>query len=121
MLEKLRDPDLRDSSERGRGQCVSAYVRHGDKGIEMRLVPFRDYGMATLTLLKRSESPSRLMFLGTEDYEVLNDARNWGTRNSVTIKMSNLSINILSDKRQSVKPHALGLPPNLFIITVKFN
>ena len=109
MLEKLRDPDLRDSSGRGRGQCVSAYVRHGDKGVEMRLVPFRDYGMATLTLLERSKPSSRLMFLGTEDYEVLNDARTWGMQNSVTIKMSNLSINILSDKRQSVKPHALGI------------
>ena len=74
----------------------------------MRLVPFREYGMATLTLLERSKPPNRLMFLGTEDHEVLNVARNWGNKNNVIIKMSNLSVNILSDKRQSVKPHALG-------------
>lgn len=38
------------------GQCVSAYVRHGDKSSEMKLMPFSAYANATLELFNRMET-----------------------------------------------------------------
>ena len=37
LLQYHSDPVIREAD----GKCVSAYVRHGDKGLEMSLVPFR--------------------------------------------------------------------------------
>lgn len=108
MLEKLRDPILRDTSGRGQGRCVAAYVRHGDKGIEMKLVPFTEYGKVALTLFEKGGTIDRRLFLGTEDYRVLKEAQQWGKERDVLVRISNMSKNILADKLQAVKPHSLG-------------
>jgi len=39
LLQEHEDPVLKELN----GMCVSAYVRHGDKGIEMSLIPFAKY------------------------------------------------------------------------------
>lgn len=39
LMQQHADPVLRDAN----GMCVSAYVRHGDKGLEMSLMPFKKY------------------------------------------------------------------------------
>lgn len=44
------------------GQCVSMYVRHGDKGKEMHLVPFRAYATAAAEIwaqMRHSRPPPR--------------------------------------------------------------
>ncbi len=42
LIEQHSDPMLRAAD----GRCVSAYVRHGDKAIEMALIPFQHYADA---------------------------------------------------------------------------
>ena len=39
LIEQHSDPELKAAD----GKCVSAYVRHGDKAIEMELIPFQQY------------------------------------------------------------------------------
>mmetsp|Transcript_1078 Transcript_1078/g.1796 ORF Transcript_1078/g.1796 Transcript_1078/m.1796 type:complete len:435 (+) Transcript_1078:549-1853(+) len=108
LLERNRDPLLRDSQ----GRCVAAYVRHGDKAVEMRLVPFSVYGSAALALLPGGGP--RLLFLGTEDHRVLQEAALWGRREAVQVRVSNLSVSLLADKLTAINPHTLEsrLPPH---------
>lgn len=50
----------------GRG-FISAHVRHGDKGTEMRLVPFQDYFAAAVRLVKANPWTLRkALFVSTE-------------------------------------------------------
>jgi hypothetical protein len=51
LLRQHGDPVLRDAN----GQCVSAYVRHGDKGIEMSLIPFSRYADAAYCMWQSTE------------------------------------------------------------------
>jgi len=104
LLERLRDPLLRES----RGRCVAAYVRHGDKAVEMRLVPFAAYASAAKALFNDSDPGPRLLFLGTEDFRVVQEAASWGRREGVWVRPSNLSAAILADKLTSINPNTLG-------------
>lgn len=110
--------DARVLVDGGGRECVSAYVRHGDKAIEMKLVPFRAYGSAAVRLfelnnLSAASAVPRTLVLGTEDHTVLAEAATWATKNHVRVLVSNLTRTILSDKLSAVNPHTLGAPPSL--------
>ena len=82
------------------GQCIAIYVRRADKGSEMRLVSFAEYAAAAELLWEggymnnsmrnndigsinssSSNTSSRpLIFIGTEDTAVLEEAEEWGKR-----------------------------------------
>ena len=65
--------------------CVAVYVRHGDKGVEMKLLPFEQYAQAAQLLWTKhmhnipGHNPALpgTMFLGTEDPDVIADAEKW--------------------------------------------
>lgn len=84
--------------------CISTYVRHGDKAVEMKLVPFDSYANAISLLwnkyMKSFHSDyiyqhqrqkntaheslflkNTTLFLGTEDPNVIEDAIKWATQN----------------------------------------
>eukprot|EP01035_Chromulina_nebulosa_P034314 gene34314-46029_t len=48
MIDRLSNPILRAKH----GRCVSTYVRHGDKHVEMKLLDFEEYANASLELYK---------------------------------------------------------------------
>ena len=70
------------------GQCISMYVRHGDKGYEMELVPFARYTEAVEIVMTRYLNNSNLVvpgtkgkpaiFIGSESNDVLMEAVAWG-------------------------------------------
>lgn len=71
FIEGLRDPILKAKE----GRCVSTYIRHGDKAVEMELLGFESYKVATLALFNDSdvfpEQPTgseRLLYLATGSY-----------------------------------------------------
>lgn len=54
---------------------VSAHVRHGDKGVEMKLVDFRDFVMRAEDMVRNAPfSLQRALFVSTEDPAVLEQA-----------------------------------------------
>ena len=73
------------------GRCVSAYVRHGDKGSEMKLVEFQKYALAAEDAWEKglldegitttsSSSKERVFYFGTEDLEVIKQAEDWAAK-----------------------------------------
>lgn len=134
LLEHHADPELRAAD----GKCVSAYVRHGDKAIEMSLIPFTKYADAANCMWHANDaSPSpkcatfhsdkksfvsgwdaakdeKVLYLGSEDPEVFNQAREWAAKNKVNLRYSNVSQVLLSDK-QGVMTHKImenSMPAN---------
>ena len=83
----------------------------------MKFVPFETYASTAKKIWNsandKSSSP-HLLYIGTEDPQVHIDAKNWGEKNNVIIRYSNISRLILSDKRSSIKQHDLeaSLPKN---------
>jgi hypothetical protein len=193
LLQQHSDPVIRDA----KGMCVSAYVRHGDKGIEMSLIPFKQYADAAYcmwqaqadnhnasavsgincagtlisadknTAALTAKDPSvvntavrtplpakdprnkptlrappgmgretmppsfahikqpllhgfdpqhhqRIFYLGSEDPEVFREATNWASAHNVTLRYSNISQVLLSDRRGIMKHRDMenSMPPN---------
>ena len=129
LLDLHSDPVLKQAD----GKCVSAFVRHGDKAIEMSLVPFQQYGdaanclwhanddntSASCATIKaasaRSKNKPRLtgwdsakdekiLYLGSEDPQVFSQAKEWAAVHNINLRYSNLSQLLLSDK-QSIMRH----------------
>lgn len=86
------------------GECVSMYVRHGDKGSEMKLMPFEDYGRAAQDLWNRADlkKNKKFIFLGTETETVIDEAKAWGAANNWTILVNSLQQQIFQTKEQQV-------------------
>jgi hypothetical protein len=86
------------------GQCVSMYIRHGDKGKEMKLIPFEDYANAAITVsqlsnLKSSDSKyTGTIFLGTETPQVLEEAIAWGKQHNWRILYNPKQLEIFRSK-----------------------
>eukprot|EP01036_Dinobryon_divergens_P030804 gene30804-40103_t len=104
MINRYSNPILRAKN----GRCVSTYVRHGDKYLEMKLVDFEEYANATIDLFNDKrvfpEQPrgrERLLFLATEDVYVLDSAATWGEMNNVTVVFSKLNKEILQANQTS--------------------
>ena len=82
--------------------CVSMFVRHGDKGIEMKLHDFDEYRdvaeymwrsdfVPGTTLREYPRFPKNgTMFITTEDPQVLSDADAWGKENNWNIVYTDL-------------------------------
>ena len=76
--------------DKNNGQCISIYVRHGDKAIEMDLVPFSRYTDAVDILMTRYFNNSKpvvpgtkgkpAIFIGSESSDVLKEAVAWGKK-----------------------------------------
>jgi hypothetical protein len=115
-----------------REQCVSVYVRRGDKHVEMPLVPFKRYADAATYMWEKGYVTGRqegnrsstnlptsasdyasgadvqeggssqtmpVMFIGSEDQNVIDEAIQWGQEHGWKIVYTNLF------NRQSVSAH----------------
>lgn len=78
-------------------QCISIYVRRGDKHVEMELVPFMNYANAAKVLWEEGLVPGPaspalpgVVFLGTEDPSVLDEALVWSKANNWKVQYTNL-------------------------------
>ena len=77
------------------GQCISMYVRHGDKGYEMELVPFARYAEAVEIVMTRYLNTSNpvvpgtkgkpAIFIGSESSDVLKEAVAWGKKHGYQV------------------------------------
>jgi hypothetical protein len=81
------------------GRCISTYVRHGDKAVEMKLVPFSEYSNAIKILSRNQMNENMIFYVGSEDPDVFKEAKKFGQTNKFNIRFSNLSQTILSGKR----------------------
>ena len=109
LLKAHEDPILM----RARGRCVSTYIRHGDKTLrEMKYVPFSTYAKAALELFStmnttKSDVNRKIFYISSEDFKIFKEAKDWGAKNNVMIRYSNISQVILSDKKQFFRQYEL--------------
>lgn len=94
-----------------RDNCIAMFVRHGDKGIEMELIPFETYVQTAKLLASNGLVKSNLMlvnktrwaaeprkhgifngtiFLSTDDPDVITAADKWGSENGWKMLYTNL-------------------------------
>jgi hypothetical protein len=91
LLKKYRTLDLGVSES-----SVSIFVRHGDKGLEMQLLPFLAYANITDQLSasgiipRVSKDLKGTIFLTTDDPDVIKEAENWGASNQWKVVYTNL-------------------------------
>jgi hypothetical protein len=95
LLQHRQDKEMAFDKEKE--QCVSVYVRRGDKHLEMKII--EDEGvffetakqlMGHLTTTSGVPEEPGNMFIGSEDPGVLDRAIAWGEKNKWNIKYSNL-------------------------------
>ena len=75
------------------GQCISIYVRRGDKASEMELVSFEHYTNAVKVIMSQylntTDAPGTkgkpVIFIGTESTAILNEAIAWGKANDFQV------------------------------------
>ena len=77
------------------GQCISMYVRGGDKAAEMALVPLKKYTDAIEIIMTRflnTTSPraagtkgNPVIFIGTESFSSINETIAWGKENNFQV------------------------------------
>eukprot|EP01034_Spumella_vulgaris_P022323 gene22323-28442_t len=118
LIEQHRDPALKAAE----GNCISTYVRHGDKTLrEMKFVGWDQYASAAMTAFNNKQHAAggasdvkKVMFVATEDPLVIPAAKKWGQNNGVDVRISGLMVQILGDNKGTVKPHQLeqSLPPH---------
>jgi hypothetical protein len=101
LLEQQQDQYLKNIN----GQCVSTYIRHGEKGIEMKLVGTSVYARVADQIWKQKQLPSgmlseqqKVFYVASEDIDAMEHIKHWGKANNVDVRSSNLSETILSDK-----------------------
>jgi hypothetical protein len=61
LLDQHSDPVIKNAN----GKCVSAYVRHGDKGMEMQLVQFQQYADTALCMWASADAGTAVAGAGT--------------------------------------------------------
>jgi glycine cleavage system regulatory protein len=94
MLQKYRTLDFDQEKEK----CVSVYVRRGDKHLEMQLIEDFTAFFDSAKLLWQNmmaqgaveKGAPGVMFLGSEDPEVIDAAKIWGTDNNFKILYTEL-------------------------------
>ncbi len=97
-LEANRDKEL---IEKHNGRCISTYVRHGDKAIEMKLVPFSDYAAAAEAAWKKDSKLPRVFYLSTEDVHVFDEAKAWAKKKKIELRYTK----VLADKMEYIRKH----------------
>ena len=103
-IRKYRDKTM----DRLNGNCVSMYIRHGDKGREMRLLSFREYAEVAIALYQKKLVPNSgdnnnssrkfvgTIYLATDNKSVFVEAMDWGRTNRFDIKFSALLPEVLN-------------------------
>lgn len=83
--------------EDGDKNLINLFVRHGDKGIEMQLIPFKDYAITAQLLVNNGylyKYPNSdfvgTIVLSTDDEEVIREALLWGRENNWKIIYPNI-------------------------------
>ena len=74
-------------------QCVSVYVRRGDKHLEMKIIEDESVFFETAKKLQshfKNATEHGVMFVGSEDPGVLDHAITWGQKNNWDIRYTNL-------------------------------
>eukprot|EP01038_Epipyxis_sp_PR26KG_P014366 gene14366-19268_t len=107
IIDKLKEYETRRLDDLN-GRCISTYVRHGDKGSEMKLVPFKTYALAAEKLWNISineknnelmdENNKKIFYIATETSSILKEAIKWGQKNNIEILYSNFSLLLLNEK-----------------------
>lgn len=87
LLSKYATPGLKSLN----GKCIGMYIRHGDKGIEMKLVDPVSFGKVSTTLwntlypvsgvTSNHTSSPKALFFGTETLSVFVQMLQWGRQN----------------------------------------
>mmetsp|Transcript_2120 Transcript_2120/g.3747 ORF Transcript_2120/g.3747 Transcript_2120/m.3747 type:complete len:468 (+) Transcript_2120:35-1438(+) len=90
---RLEDPTLQ--FDPNKEQCVSVYIRRGDKHLEMKLIKnetvfFETAKQLWQNLPNHDQQKQPVMFVGSEDPEVIDSALTWGVENNWRILYSNL-------------------------------
>ena len=75
------------------GQCISMYVRRGDKGVEMKFIGFEHYANAVKVIMSQylntTGAPGTkgkpAIFIGSESTAILNEAIAWGKANDFQV------------------------------------
>lgn len=94
IVQHREDPETKFDKETE--QCVSVYVRRGDKHLEMRIIEdetlfFESARLLNEKLKTATGQPEKgVMFIGSEDPAVMDSAIAWGKKNSWAVKYSNL-------------------------------
>lgn len=117
--QKLLDQHFDEAVKSSHGQCVSAYIRHGDKHLEMRLVPAVKYIEAAEEMWKRHDVPGfyldggneretlaskkKIFYIASENIDAMTKIRNLGSEKNIDVRYSNISQVILSDRIKEVK------------------
>lgn len=78
--------------------CVSLFVRHADKVMEMELLPFQTYAETAKMMIEKGYSPKPenegvykgTLFLSTDDPDVLSQADTWVKTNNWKLTYTNL-------------------------------
>jgi hypothetical protein len=89
------------------GQCISLYVRRGDKALEMKMVPFSKYIEAVEVVMERFLNTSAprapgskgkpAIFIGTESSDVLQEMTAWGEKNDYQVSYILINANTQHD------------------------
>ena len=93
QLEKL---DVLKLGTNPNERCISIYIRHGDKHIEMELVQFQKYIEIAMDMWKKKMvqntkgNEKLVIFLGTENPKVLEEADIWSKENKIPVKYTKL-------------------------------
>jgi hypothetical protein len=95
IMQHRQDQEMRFDKEKD--QCVSVYIRRGDKHIEMKIIEDETiFFNQAKELSKHFKTPSGevqekgIMFLGSEDPKAMDTAQDWGKKNDFTVLYSNL-------------------------------
>ena len=75
------------------GQCISMYVRRGDKGVEMKFIGFEHYANAVKVIMSQylnttgepGTKGKPAIFIGSESTAILNEAIAWGKANDFQV------------------------------------
>jgi hypothetical protein len=95
IMKHRQDPEMVFDKEKD--QCVSVYIRRGDKHLEMEIIEDETiFFNQAKELSKHFKTPSGdvqqkgIMFLGSEDPKAIDTAQEWGKANDWTVLYSNL-------------------------------
>jgi hypothetical protein len=92
-----------------KGNCVSVYVRHGDKEREMKLHSFAEYAAAILNITKTSASfsASPTLLLGTETPAVYEEVKRWARDHGWRLLFNQVQLDVFLARAAHAK-HSLS-------------
>ncbi|KAJ1435210.1 hypothetical protein B484DRAFT_446216 [Ochromonadaceae sp. CCMP2298] len=92
IRQHRQDPSMR--FDQNNEQCVSVYIRRGDKHLEMKIIDdetkFFDMAKRLWDTLPATGTQQPVMFVGSEDPGVMESAIRWGAASHWTVRYSDL-------------------------------